>query len=327
MNYIVFDLEWNQCSNPNFENELLPFEIIEIGAVKMNSKFQIIDEFGSIIKPQVYKKLQKHIKDVLNYDEEYLKNGRHFDEVCKEFLDWCGEDYKFCTWGPLDLYYLQQNMDFYVMEPLPAPLYFYNAQEIFSEIYPQYGNCKLEKAVNELKIPIDKDRPFHSAINDAYYTGLVMAKAKIRNFADQYSVDYYNNPKTEEEEIFNKHRNFTEYVTREFDDKIVAMEDTKLTGLLCNKCNRKTLRKIKWFSNNSNNYLCVGKCWYHGYVMGKIKFRSTYDDKVFAIKRVQLIKKAEMEEIKERQNTLRQKRKERNKQQRLKAKQKKNDLK
>ena len=37
MNYIVFDLEWNQ-SNTGREKEVekLPFEIIEIGAVKID---------------------------------------------------------------------------------------------------------------------------------------------------------------------------------------------------------------------------------------------------------------------------------------------------
>ena len=45
-NYIVFDLEWNQSANgkersvPHF-----PFEIIEIGAVKLNENFQMTGEF------------------------------------------------------------------------------------------------------------------------------------------------------------------------------------------------------------------------------------------------------------------------------------------
>ena len=39
MNYIVFDLEWNQCPyGKDKENQRLPFEIIEIGAVKLNGK-------------------------------------------------------------------------------------------------------------------------------------------------------------------------------------------------------------------------------------------------------------------------------------------------
>jgi hypothetical protein len=42
MNYIVFDLEWNQNpSGKKTRNDRLPFEIIEIGAVKVNSKKEI----------------------------------------------------------------------------------------------------------------------------------------------------------------------------------------------------------------------------------------------------------------------------------------------
>ena len=46
MNYIVFDLEWNQ--NPagkKTRNDKLPFEIIEIGAVKVNNgQFSQVDQ-------------------------------------------------------------------------------------------------------------------------------------------------------------------------------------------------------------------------------------------------------------------------------------------
>lgn len=44
MNYIVFDLEWNQCPDGK-EKEIkdMPFEIIEIGAVKLDSQRRVID--------------------------------------------------------------------------------------------------------------------------------------------------------------------------------------------------------------------------------------------------------------------------------------------
>lgn len=51
-NYIVFDLEWNQSANgkersvPHF-----PFEIIEIGAVKLNENFQMTGEFHRLVRP------------------------------------------------------------------------------------------------------------------------------------------------------------------------------------------------------------------------------------------------------------------------------------
>ena len=47
MNYIVFDLEWNQNpSGKKTRNDRLPFEIIEIGAVKSKqTKKEITDHF------------------------------------------------------------------------------------------------------------------------------------------------------------------------------------------------------------------------------------------------------------------------------------------
>lgn len=56
MNYIVFDLEWNQCPYGKCREEArLPFEIIEIGAVKLNKNREYVEEFHRIIKPAVYK--------------------------------------------------------------------------------------------------------------------------------------------------------------------------------------------------------------------------------------------------------------------------------
>lgn len=45
--YIVFDLEWNQSSRGKEEvADQLPFEIFEIGAVKLNDKFEMT---GSVL--------------------------------------------------------------------------------------------------------------------------------------------------------------------------------------------------------------------------------------------------------------------------------------
>ena len=129
MNYIVMDLEWNQSYSGHIgEHPRMPFEIIEIGAVKVDKNYRIIDEYSSLIKPRIYKKLHSKIRTILNYDETDLAKGRGFKEVCTEFLEWCGKDYIFCTWGPMDLTELQTNMAFYYMDKLPRPLKFLNLQ-------------------------------------------------------------------------------------------------------------------------------------------------------------------------------------------------------
>ena len=54
--YIVFDLEWNQ--NPygkEMSEDHLTFEIIEIGAVKLDESLKVVTTFSRLICPQVYR--------------------------------------------------------------------------------------------------------------------------------------------------------------------------------------------------------------------------------------------------------------------------------
>ena len=54
-NYIVFDLEWNQSiEGKEHSIEHFPFEIIEIGAVKLDERRNMVSEFHGLITPQVY---------------------------------------------------------------------------------------------------------------------------------------------------------------------------------------------------------------------------------------------------------------------------------
>lgn len=311
MNYIVMDLEWNQSpSGQSEENPNLAFEIIEIGAIKLDNKFNIIDQYSSIVKPRIYRRLQSRIREILNYDESLLKTGRPFDVVFREFKKWCGEDYIFCTWGPLDLTYLQQNMDFYYLKSFEFPLKFYNLQEIyaFSICNDKTQTPSLEKAVTDLNILTDK--PFHCAINDAYYTAKIFQKLDYRILSDLYSIDCYHYPTCVEEEILLQHKNYNEYISRTFKNKKEALCDKNIASLRCHKCNRKIPKKIKWFVNNSNTQLCAGKCWTHGFICGKIRFKNTKDGNIFVIKTVEKINKKDFERIKNRQIELREKRKE-----------------
>ena len=57
MNYVVVDFEWNQSPyGKSSANKRLPFEIIEIGAVKLDAEGQEIGSYSQIVKPKVYKK-------------------------------------------------------------------------------------------------------------------------------------------------------------------------------------------------------------------------------------------------------------------------------
>ena len=92
MDYVVFDLEWNQ-GNTGKEGEVkgVPFEIIEIGAVKLNGDLEMTGQFNRLVKPQIYHELNYVTRDLIHLNMEELENGQYFPEVVRDFLEWCGE--------------------------------------------------------------------------------------------------------------------------------------------------------------------------------------------------------------------------------------------
>ena len=72
MNYIILDLEWNQAAYKVDEEAELPFEIIEIGAVKLNKNAEIIDEFTALIRPQVYPFLVRRTREITGLSDDDL---------------------------------------------------------------------------------------------------------------------------------------------------------------------------------------------------------------------------------------------------------------
>ena len=170
MNYIVFDLEWNQCpGGKEKENKKLPFEIIQIGAVKLDDQWEECGQFQEKIRPRVYHSFHRHTQEVLHMDMKAFRKARPFYEVIPSFLEWCGpmEDAVFCSWGPQDLLELQRNMRFYhIKNPFPFPLYYLDIQKIFS-LQREDGRSRknLQSVVDALELP--KDQPFHEALGDA----------------------------------------------------------------------------------------------------------------------------------------------------------------
>ena len=88
MNYIVMDLEWNQSAKgKQFSEDHFPFEIIQIGAAKVNEKLDIVDEWQCTIKPQVYTKLQNTVKKILGITKMTLLTELISYRVLLNFLN------------------------------------------------------------------------------------------------------------------------------------------------------------------------------------------------------------------------------------------------
>ena len=191
MQYIILDLEWNQpisYHSPAYKSVggKLLFEMIQIGAVKVDENLKVMDSFSQLIQPQHYIRLHPRISRITHITQDDLSDAPLFNEAVEAFAAWCGEDYALLTWGCDDISVLNQNMTFFQCETPLGKIY--DAQQLFGE---ETGTPKerkgLKAAMEQLEIvPDEESMPFHNAVNDAYYTALVFAKmpnpAKVLNY-------------------------------------------------------------------------------------------------------------------------------------------------
>lgn len=282
MNYIIFDLEWNQCPDGKAkEDPSLPFEILEIGAVKLNSEKQEIDRFHELIQPSVYKKLHPMTQSIIHLSIDKLAKADLFPSVCERFYEWCGPDAVYCTWGSLDLLELQRNMRYYHMENhFPFPLKYLDIQKLYSICFDDGKSRKsLETAVEELLL--QKSGSFHAALADAIYTSEILKLIPDEPFHGFYSIDYFRSPQNRREEIYVVFNGYSKFVSKEFSSKKELMKDRKVTSTRCYLCGKSAKKKIRWFASGGKNFSCLAYCEEHGYLKGKIRLKKCENSNSF----------------------------------------------
>lgn len=90
----------------------LVFEMIQIGAVKVDDKYQVVDSISIPIRPQYYVKIHPRIRKMTQLGAEELADAPTFLDAMAQFTAWCGEEYTLLTWGCDDISVWKQNMDF-----------------------------------------------------------------------------------------------------------------------------------------------------------------------------------------------------------------------
>ncbi len=316
MNYIVFDLEWNQSPEGKDSSvEGFPFEIIEIGAVKLDQELNQVGSFHQLVRPQIYQKLHYKILEVTHMELSVLKKeGCLFPEAAQAFLNWCGEggDYIFCTWGSMDLTELQRNMEFFGMEiPFAKPLLYYDVQKLYRLLSGEGKTVlSLDQAVEEMGI--QEEKPFHQAFDDAYYTGKIMKSIDFVRVKVFLSMDYYRLPATREEEVYLTFPGYSKYVSRTFESREEALKDKVVSDMICPQCRRMLKKKVRWFPVSQRLYYGLAICPEHGFIKGKIRIKKQDEGRVFAVKTMKPAGESAAEEICARRDEAKKKRSERN---------------
>ena len=204
MEYIVFDLEFNQGFdkklNKTVSDEKCPFEILQIGAVKLDADLNIIDTFNTFVKPNIYKEIHPFIKKMTNIIHEDVKDAPNFPQAFNNFKEFMNNDKNIlCVWGNGDLKELYRNIKYYNLSTENLSNTYINVQHHASIYFnnPTGKSIGLQNAITLLQL--NQDKSYHNALNDAYYTSLVFKNIfndKIETKKYTFDNDSKKNPPT-----------------------------------------------------------------------------------------------------------------------------------
>lgn len=263
---VVFDLEWNQDSYRT--NHRMPHEIIEIGACRLTAD-GVTDTFSRLIRPKLYRKLDRHIRSVTGITDAELREGGAFEDVFADFVAWCGEDAAFVTWGRDDYPVLRRNAAFYGKDvPFDPPV---DAQTVFAYacLKDAHQQMNLHSALEYLNL--SPDVPAHRAVYDAQCTAALLPAIEREVLAmDEAS-------RAELDAALEKERRIAISVLRSMPTRhqyqTTALADEGLMAFACPWCGGALRFDVPWFDSGRDRYLALCVCPEHGEIMGQMHFK------------------------------------------------------
>lgn len=85
-----------------------------------------------------------------------------------------------------------------------------------------------------------------------------MSEMDFYSMMEYVSVDYYQPPLTEEEEIYLEFPEYAKFVSREHETNEEILKERRVAEMVCYKCRRTLRKKIRWFSSKPEILLLSG---------------------------------------------------------------------
>ena len=283
---IIMDLEWNQPVSYNTAaykrvGDKLIFEMIQIGAVKVNENKEIVDSFSQLILPTHYVKLHPRIKRITHITQDELMDAPHFKEALDLFREWCGDDFVLMTWGCDDVSVLEQNITFFGCENTFGPIY--DLQLSFGDVIQNSKDRKgLKAAMEYYELTEQEDMPFHNALNDAYYTALVCNRLPD-------DCDLLRHPQTPRPLIHTEKKKKASRSVHRATKSISHMLLSALaTNPPCPICGNKTPLETDFLDQGKNNFTALSICPAHGLMSVTLKFKKDEEGKAVVERAISL---------------------------------------
>ncbi len=269
MNYTILDLEWDSTffvKQKRFINQIL-----QIGAVKLDSNFDVVDTFEVVIKSSISKRVTGRFATLTGITSEIMRNGVPFAEAVEQYNAWVGNGTVTMTWSNSDLYTIIENEEnlldgqrFKIEKYLDLQKFI--QKEMYLKGYQDKNQVSLAMAAEFLEVETD-NIDFHTAKDDSLVCAYLLKKC--------YNAERFlplikdtSNPE------FFKRLKFKSYCISNLKDENI---DKKYLDFNCPKCSKKARKVSKWKYSNRwfmANFVCdCGEKF-----NGRVTFKKTYDD-------------------------------------------------
>lgn len=259
MNYIILDLEWNQATDRSKVVQspvILRGEIIQIGAVKTDENFELIDTLKINIAPKFYKKMNPHVQKITGITNAQLAKGEKFPVAFSRFKEWCGDDFRFITWGFDDIAMLSDNFGVHGLDQSWGSDYI-NLQLIYkNQVDNERTQWSLSDAVERLEIPMDAQA--HDAMNDAWFTYQICRRLDMQKGLAEYSCMSAGARIPLRRDVI---KNITEYRT--------VLSDPRVRDIPCPDC-QEIMKNEEWLSFGGGRKSTISECEKHGEFLVKL---------------------------------------------------------
>ena len=251
MRYVIIDLEWNNV----YVKRLNGFinEIIEVGAVMLDDSLAIQDAFSCLVKSQLGRKLNSHVKQLTHLSNEELNGaGISFSRAMEQFSAWLGawDDVIFLSWGSCDLRSLLDNFQFFLKEnAIPFVTQYIDLQNYCQGIVASGTTNQVGLAAAAEKIGIDVEQyNNHRALDDS-----LLAAECLRRTYDSDKISRYT--EVCDHAFFRRLKFKTVPITDINDPKV----DKGLMRCHCDRCGEDMELFSDWVSAN-NSFRSIFVC-------------------------------------------------------------------
>ncbi len=249
MNIVILDLEWNGSYSKKVHHYVN--EIIEFGAVKFDEDFNILGEFSLLVKPEIGRKLSKHIAELTHItNDELFKVGVSFTEACERFNEFA-EGCPILTWGTSDVLTLMDNYSYYTGD---------------SEIKFLKQYCNLQEYC-EYKLDLHDPASQLGLINCAEILGIKQDEEELHRASTDAMLSYECLKK-----CYDKER-FKDFVTPADDEfyRRITFKNKQITDInnplidksqlyfICDECNIRA-EQLTHFKVKNKNFVARFRC-------------------------------------------------------------------